>query len=138
MTNSKIYKFIDHEGDIAIEVSGQNFTSLMANCIEATCDIIVPVKDLNLSEEIEFNYEFGDNMNLLVQILTDIIGEFEINDTLYWKMHSITVKENNATIVLSGTKFESPPNALNVLKAVTYHDMMFDLNRGIARITFDI
>lgn len=138
MNSNSHYRFIEHGGDIEIEVYGKGFNELFSNCIESTADIIVPVKDLDCETRIRNEYAFTDSPNLLVQVLTDIIGEFEVSDTLYFMGESIDINDGMATISLCGHKFETAPDAMTVLKAVTYHNLLFDPDAGIARITFDI
>ncbi len=138
MKSSSHYRFIEHGGDIEIEVSGKGFMDLLANCIESSADVIIPLKGLEINSNIELEYEFSDSMNLLVQILTDIIGEFEVNDTLYFRLDSCNMHGKKAGIRLSGHRFPETPGANTILKAATYHNLVFDPQEGRARITFDL
>lgn len=132
------YRMIEHGGDIEIEVYGKTAEELLSNCIFSSADVILPVAGLACDSEITLEYSYSDYPNLIVQIISDIIGEFEINDTLYFHVNSMSAAGRKANIALCGHKFDKTPDACNVLKAVTYHNLVFDPGRGIARITFDI
>ncbi len=132
------YRLIEHGSDVEIEVIGTSLAELVENCVAATADIIVSTEGLEDNSSLEVKYRYSDHANLIVQVLTDVIGEFEVNDTLYYGAVLKEPGSGSAAITFRGHRFSSTPAADTVIKAVTYHNIVFDTNRGIARITFDL
>lgn len=124
--------------DLEIEVEGHGTETLLKNCITASADIIYSVKNLKCDRRIDLEYQFSDFPNLLVQILTDILGEMEIHDILYHRAVKLELGSNGAKFTLCGHKFSRTPAVRNVIKAVTYHKILFDPVAGRADLTFDL
>ncbi len=138
MSGRKRFRYLRHTGDLSVEVFGRNLVELISNAVYATASVLHGVRDLKCGTIRNVDYKFTDEINLMVQILSDVVYYLEIEDILFFRVISADIRHHIGEFTLCGHSFTREYTVRNVIKAVTYHGMSIDPSKGKASIMFDI
>ncbi|MGC8505772.1 MAG: archease [Thermoplasmata archaeon] len=132
------YRIIDHTADLEIIVTGLDIRDLFMNAFSATADLIFDITTLKASVQKHFQFNFTDLKEALVRMLGIIIENVDSRSVLFYKLTYLKISKNTISGKAVGAKIPDDMEPLNVIKAVTYHDLYIDPTGKKARILFDI
>ncbi len=118
------YRLVPHTADLAFEVEGEDWPSLLAAATVALSDLIRPIVPGRSGEEKRIAVDGADREDVLVAWLSEVLYAFEHDGFL----PSGALIDRAATTFAAGRLMGScvdpvadPPD--RVVKAVTYHDL---------------
>lgn len=136
----KKYSFIEHTADIAIKAYGKNLAECFENAACAMFDIISDTKKVKSVGEYELALKASSLEELLVDWLSKLLWLYDTNNFLLGKFK---VKLDEAKIELKARvwgeefKFEKHSRGKEI-KAVTYHMLDVNKEKGYVQVLFDI
>jgi SHS2 domain-containing protein len=132
------YRIIDHTADLEIVVTGSDISDLFMNAFSATADLIFDISALKTTVHKNFQFRFTDLKEAIVNLLGIIIENVDSRSVLFYKLSGFKISSNTVSGNAAGARITDDMEPLNVIKAVTYHDLYIDPAGKEARILFDI
>ena len=139
------YNFIDHTGDIAVEVEGDTFEELFTASAFAWQESVIDKNKINFPDKRTLNIEEQSYEELLVSFLDELNFLFLTQKWIMSKIDIIEIRDNNNKIklkgIIAGENFDNRRHKPKVeIKAVTFHQMEIKRlkNKYYTRIVFDI
>jgi SHS2 domain-containing protein len=139
--NMDKYRFIEHTGDLGMEVFGADLPGLFENAAEGLFDIITDPGTIREKEEREISLEAGGLEELLIRWLTEFIFLFDVEFLLFRSFHILSLDGGKLRAIASGERFDEERHPFKTtVKAATYHQLKIEQVDGIwkARIIFDL
>lgn len=134
----KRFEELNHTGDVGIRAFGTTLDELFANTAAGMFSLIADLATVKPVGEYEVRLTAKDVKALLFDFLAELLflhdtrkvllSEFDV------KVHGLAV---DARVRGERLDRERHPLHLNV-KAVTYHEMVVDPDKGVAQVIFDI
>lgn len=134
----KPYSDRDNTADITIRIFATTASELVANCVLAVASLIHRVVGLRTESRVDYSASYSSPEMAAVDLANHILSEFEISNTLYFSVRKLKMEMGVITAQLLGHHFSGPIKQRNVLKAVTYHNLHFNLIEGYMDLTIDI
>ncbi len=136
----KRFKVIDFYGDVGLEVRGESMEELFENAAKGLSMLITTSK-IKPVIKIEISLTATDKETLLLKWLNELIFYFDAKGFVGSKVVFKKFDQNNLVASVCGDYFDNNKHKAGLLiKAATYHNMLFDTNeKGLyAKIIFDI
>lgn len=137
----KVYKNIEHTGDLGVEVYGNSRENLLANASLALSDIIADTKKVESKREVEWSIEADSPEELLVKQLEEILYRLD-SEGMIFKEFRISLRGLDAIKCLAfGEPLDREKHDFKTeIKAVTHHQLKIHEENGqwLARIIFDV
>lgn len=133
---SKKYQILEHPADLKIKAWGKNLEELFNHILQAINEATQPeVLDQSITTEIKIKSENLEN--LLVDFLSEVIYQTDLNDCVYQKAVFKKLNEQELEGEIFGQKIKTFKTEI---KAVTWHDLEIKRENDIwqATIIFDI
>ncbi len=150
----RIYKLVEHTGDLAFVAYGKDVRELFQNAAFALFDVYADLSKVEESIERQINIsiqaEAGteepaeisiDYEQLLVQWLNHLLYLNEVEDLLFKRFNVVEIKATGLSATACGEKFDPERHAiLTPLKAATYHriEVVQGPDRWRARVVVDL
>jgi SHS2 domain-containing protein len=137
--NEKEQKFelLDHTADLSIKIYGKSDEEIFSNAVYAFNKITVD--DFStISGESELEINSTNIENLLVDFLSRLIFELDVNGIVHIGVNQISIVDNSLRVRLNYTNIGELHEYSNVIKGVTYHNLSYDVKKGYAIVVFDV
>lgn len=139
--NVETFQYIDHVGDLGIEVSGEDLPALFQHAAEAFFQIITDPETIREEERREISVHAASPEELLVKWLTEFVYLLDAESMLFKSFHVRTLDEHCLEAVAVGEHFDALRHPIQtVVKGVTYHQLAIYRDNGVwkARVIFDL
>jgi len=134
----KRYEELDHTADVAIRAYGRTPSELFANAAAGMFSLIEAMDTVQSKGEATVEVTGDDIPNALFRFLSELLFLHETQHIVFREfevsLEGLRVRATARGEAIDRTRHEL---LLNV-KAVTYHTMVVDLEKGEATIVFDI
>lgn len=131
------FELLDHTADLSIKIYGKSDKEIFANAVYAFNKITVDEFSV-IGGESHFIISSTNMENLLVDFLSRLIFELDVNGIIHTGVNMISISNNSINVKLSYTYIGDLHKYSNVIKGVTYHNLSYDANKGYAVVVFDI
>ncbi|MBD3311889.1 archease [archaeon] len=129
------FKFLEHTADIKFRAYGSNINEVFENAAMAFFEAITDTKKVKLKVKKEFSLEAQDKKSLLYDFLEELLVLHEANNYLFSKF-KVEISNHSLKAEVWGEKIKDSHELRNLVKAVTYHDMI--VKEGMAQVVLDI
>jgi len=128
----------EHTADVGIRAYGQTAGELFANAAEGMFSLVADLDGVRPVGEVEVRVTADDAPSLLVKWLSDLLYLHETEHLLF-RSFDVRIEGTSLQGKARGEAIDKERHELKlVIKAVTYHRLSVDLERGVADIIFDI
>jgi protein archease len=119
----RMYRELEHTGDLAIEVTGASRERLFANSLVAMARLMVERDGVGGSEHRELRIITDTDADLLHDLLAAALNLFLI-DGFIWRRAKVASGDGEVSATLTGETFDrGRHHLLEEIKAVTYHNL---------------
>ena len=134
----KRWEELDHTADVAIRAYGRTPSELFANAAVGMFSLIVNLDTVQPRGEARVDVTGDDVPNALLQFLSELLFIHETQRVVL-KEFDVAVEGTRVRATERGEGIDRARHELLLnVKAVTYHTMTVDLERGEATVVFDI
>lgn len=137
-----MFQLIDHTGDFAAVLTGQNIDALLQSSVDALLAVLCgPKPAVGLPEHVEVNLDAIDEAALIVALGNEVLFLLEVEGFLTGAAKLLKWEEGRATVKLSGEGFEQERHRIErPIKAVTHHGVGLEEADGALRyeMVFDL
>jgi len=136
----KKYDIIEHTADIGIKAYGKNLSECFENAAVGMFDIISDTKKIKPVGEYEISLKSDTVEELLVDWLSKLLTVSDISNVLFGKF-DVSVDEEKCELNANvyGEIFDSERHTVGKeIKAVTYHILEVNKEKGYVQVLFDI
>jgi len=124
----KPFEILAHTADLRIKLNGSSLEELFSNGVAALAYLLYhqeqyPTPTVKREVEITAN----DLNSLLVDFLSEVLAQSEINKEVYWKVNLKTLTETALEAELLGSKVEIFDEDV---KAITHHEAEIKKHQG--------
>ena len=136
----KKYDIVEHTADIGIKAYGKNLSECFENAAVGMFDIISDTKRIKPVGEYEISLNSDTIEELLVDWLSKLLTISDINNVLFGKFDvSINEEKCELNAKVYGENFDSEQHTVGKeIKAVTYHILEVNKEKGYVQVLFDI
>ena len=134
----RAFEELDHTADCGIRAYGTTLDELFANAAAGMFSLITDLETVKPVGEYEVRVRSKDLKALLFDFLSELLF---VHETQRLLLSKFDVKVNDLAVDarVRGEPIDRARHPLHLnLKAVTYHEMIVDLDGGIAQVIFDI
>ena len=142
MSEDKPYEIFDHTADVGIIVRGKRVEELFEKAAYGMFDIITEVDKVEPVGKYRIQVKSPTLEDLLVDFLSELLYVFS---TEYFVMCDFNVRisrdEEGYTLngIALGEPFDLKKHGIKIeIKAVTYHELELNVEKGYAKVLFDI
>lgn len=129
------FKFLEHTADIKFKAYGSNINEVFENAALAFFEAITDTKKVKPKVKKEFSLEAQDKESLLYDFLEELLVLHEASNYLFSKF-KVEVNNHSLKAEVWGEKIKDSHELRNLVKAVTYHDMI--VKEEMAQVVLDI
>lgn len=137
----KRFRFLDHGGDVGVEVLGASLSELFQNAAEAFFRIITDPKTVRRKQSRRLTLKGETPEQLLVAWLNELLYLFETERLLLSRFRIDRIDEGSLEAHAEGETYDERRHPIKTLvKAVTFHQLQLHEEEGLwkARIIFDL
>ncbi len=131
------FELLDHTADLSVKIFGRSHKEIFSNAVYAFNKITVD-EFSGISGETELSITSGTIENLFVDFLSRLIFELDANSIIYVGIKEFSLNNNSMKTIMSFSKIGDSHEYSNVIKGITYHDLVYDVIDGFAIVVFDI
>lgn len=134
----KRFEELDHTADVAIRAYGRTPSELFANAAAGMFSLIVSPGTVRPRGEARVDVTGEDVPNALFRFLSELLFLHETQRVVFSEFE-VSLEGLRVAATARGEAIDRARHELLLnVKAVTYHGMAVDLERGEATVTFDI
>lgn len=134
----KRFEELDHTADCGIRAYGATLDELFANVAAGMFSLITDLEMVKPVGEYEVRVRSKDLKALLFDFLSELLFVHETQRLLLSEFN-VKVEKLAVDARVRGEPIDRTRHPLHLnLKAVTYHEMIVDLDGGVAQVIFDI
>ena len=134
----KRFEELDHTADVGIRAYGKTLDELFANAAAAMFSLITDLAAVRPVGEYEVKVQAKDVKTLMVDFLSELLFLHETERLLLCEF-DVNVTDVAVDARVRGERIDRDRHPLHLaMKAVTYHEMVVDAQRGVAQVIFDI
>ncbi|MFA6531178.1 MAG: archease [Candidatus Micrarchaeia archaeon] len=132
------YRFVEHTSDIIIEATGKTFSEAFEWLAKGMFTQMGEAKTEKATEKFGIEADAGAMDILVVKALSELLAELEIREITPFKV--AVEKFDKAKITLSFSVYGEKKAPKNIIKAVTFHELIVKEEKGkwTIRVLFDI
>jgi SHS2 domain-containing protein len=137
----KRFKFLDHTGDLAMEVYGQSLTDLFENAGQALFHVITDPLEVEDRVEREVALTYDELGTLMVDWLSELLYLHDVEGLLFSSFKVGSLGAGHFLAKAWGEFFEEEKHIIRTeVKAVTFHQLEVTQQRGSwrARVILDL
>ncbi|HYM38983.1 MAG TPA: archease [Thermoplasmata archaeon] len=132
------YEEIEHTADVGIRAFGKTASALFARAAEGMFNLIADITKVKPTGELEIRLAAQDLPSLLVAWLSELLFLHETEHLLFCRFQ-VRVRGTSLHARAWGEAIDRRRHGLKLaVKAVTYHRLSVDLERGVAEVIFDV
>ena len=135
------FKFLDHTGDLGIEIYGQNLRELFENAGESLFHVITDPSTVEEKVEKEITLNYGDLETLMVDWLSELLYLHDTEGLLLRRWQVRRIGEGCFEATTWGEFFHEGRHKIRTgVKAVTFHQLEVKEKGGRwqARVILDL
>jgi SHS2 domain-containing protein len=135
------YKFIDHTGDLGIQVFGENLPELFRHAGEAFFHIITERKKVRKSMSRKITVNADGLEDLLVNWLNEFVFLFDTEMLLFRDFDIPSLNEHHLEATVHGEPYDEKRHPIKTtVKGATYHQLEIYKEKDIwkAQVIFDV
>jgi SHS2 domain-containing protein len=134
----KRFEELDHTADVGIRAYGKTLDELFANAAAGMFSLITDLAAVRPVGEYEVKISAKDAKALLFDFLSELVFLHDTQKLLFCEF-DVTVAGLAVDARARGERIDRTRHPLHLnVKAVTYHAMEVDPERGVAQVIFDI
>ncbi len=137
----KVYKNIEHTGDLGVEVWGRSREELLENAGLALTDLIASVDKIRPRKEVSWTVDAESPEELLVKQLQEILFRLDSEGMVFSEFRIRLSGPDSLVCSALGEPLDRDQHAFKTeIKAATYHRLKIIEGKGkwVARIIFDV
>lgn len=138
----KRFEELEHTADVGIRAHGKTLDALFANAAAGMFSLITDLKTVEPKGEYEVRLTAKDGKSLLFDFLSELLVIHETQKVLFSRFTAkVTPKPPGLAVDARarGERIDKKRHPLHLMvKAVTYHGMVLDAEKGVAEVIFDI
>jgi SHS2 domain-containing protein len=141
------YELMEHTADAMVRVRGRTLAEILINAAFAMFDLQYSLDRVEASEERKVEASAPDREMLLVRLLTALLSLSEAEEIVFKEFDVVATHDPmtggpgdrfRARCVARGERFDPARHERRIhVKAVTYHMLQVDEERGEAVVVFD-
>ena len=138
---AKVYRSIDHTGDLGVEVFAEGMAELIRLASLALSDTLVEADRIELRLRREWSLEAESEEGLLVAQLQEILFRMDAEGMVFGKYEIELTSPGRLRCRAAGEPLDRQRHGFKTeIKAVTYHGLRIEEKAGkkTARIIFDV
>ncbi len=125
------FRFLDHTGDLGIEVYGQDLMELFENAGQALFHVITDPSMVEGKVEKEISLIYDDLGTLMVDWLSELLYLHDVDGLLFGRFHVRSIGDRDFKAKAWGDFFEERKHVIRTeVKAVTFHQLEVKQKRG--------
>lgn len=135
------FREIDHTADLAVEITGNSFSDLLASSGEGLFSLIADSGRIEIRDEIPVSVNGDGPEELLHAWLCELLGQFNISGFVARSCVIDHITADRVDGRIRGEKLDLVRHGFRTeIKGVTYHDFRVWKEDGLwrARIIFDV
>lgn len=135
------FRYIDHTGDLGLEVFGADIPSLFEHAAEGFFEIITEPATIREEEEREISVKADGLEELLVAWLEEFVFLFDTQSLLFKSFRILSLDEREMRAVAMGEHYDEARHPIKtIIKGATYHQLKIEQTDGTwrAKIIFDL
>ncbi|MFO7984665.1 MAG: archease [Desulfatiglandaceae bacterium] len=118
------FRYLDHTGDLGMEVYGNTLEALFEHAGEGFTRIITDPSTVQASTELEISLEAADTEQLLVEWLTELIYQFDAHGWLFREFHVHAIDSGHLSGIARGERYNPTRHPIRTtVKGATYHQL---------------
>lgn len=140
LTGVLSYRILDHTADTGIEASADSLASLIDQLATGMFALMAPVEPCPEETTVEVEVAAPTLEDLIVDVLSELLYEAEINDLILCGFHTTLLGPTRARVKTGAVATSDVDLAGPPIKAVTYHDLTVSNTDGswFGRVYFDV
>ena len=120
-----MYKFLEHEADVGIQVSSTSLEKMFEEGAKALFDLMVSIKGVRTVKKISISCKGNDTETLFVEWLNALLAQKDIHNMFFSKFE-VKIKENSLKATVYGEKINIEKHKPKIeVKAATYSGLKF-------------
>jgi len=132
------YKLLEHTADALVEAHGKDLGVLFSNAAYAMFDLMTDLSKVKPKGESKVTLEADSREQLLVDFLQELLFLHETEGVVLSKF-DVKTDGRKLDALVWGEKFDEKRHTKHaVVKAVTYHMLKFDDEKGTVTVLFDV
>lgn len=132
------YEELNHTADVGIRAYGATLEELFANAAAGMFSLITDLEKVRAVGEVGVRVQGDDPGSLMVNWLSELLFVHETQHLLLSEFE-VTLDGLALTGRARGERIDKRRHTLNlVVKAVTYHKLRIEPEKGVAEVIFDI
>jgi len=135
------YRFINHTGDLGVEIFGQSLPQLFQYAAEAFAEIVTDPKTVLAKETREIFLQADGIETLLIHWLNEFVYLFDTDGLIFADIEILYLDDCQVKARVRGEPFDDDRHEIRtVIKSATYHQLKVSRKNGLwqARVIFDI
>jgi SHS2 domain-containing protein len=135
------FRYIDHTGDLGMEVFGEDLPALFQHAAEGFFDIITDPATIRENEKREIFVRAEGREELLIQWLEEFVFLFDTESLLFKSFQMRSLEEGELHAVGMGEPYDPERHPIKtVVKGATYHQLEIQQidHMWKAQIIFDL
>jgi len=135
------FRYLDHTGDLGIELSARSPETLFERAGEAFTEILTDPDTVRPSATVEIAVEGGDLEQLLVEWLTELIYRFDAQGWLFRRYRIRSLDDHRLDGTAEGEPYDPDRHTIRTtVKGATYHQLEVTRTEDgwKARVIFDL
>ena len=142
MEDEKPYEIIEHTADIGILVRGERVEELFEKAAYAMFDLMVDLTNVDAIGKYRIKLESPTLEDLLVDFLSELLYVYSVEFFVMCDFN-VHIHQTEGGYILKGIGLGEPLNKEKhriklEIKAVTYHELEINIEKGYAKVLFDI
>jgi SHS2 domain-containing protein len=118
------FRYLDHTGDLGVELFGRTAEELFVHAGEAFTDILTDPESVRASEEVEIAVEGADLEQLLVEWLSELIYRFDARGMLFRRYRVRSLDDRRLRGTARGERYDPGRHMIKTtVKGATYHQL---------------
>jgi SHS2 domain-containing protein len=118
------FRYLDHTGDLGVELFGRTAEELFVLAGEAFTDILTDPDAVRPSGEVAITVEGEDLEQLLVEWLTELIYRFDAQGWLFRRYRVRSLDDHRLSGAAEGEPYDPDRHTIKTtVKGATYHQM---------------
>lgn len=132
------YKLLEHTADAMVEAYGKDLGERFGNAAYAMFDLMTDLKNVEPKGELKITLSAESRDRLLVDFLEQLLFLHETEDLIFSRFEVKTDGKKLEALVWGERFDEKRHSKRTVVKAITYHRMEFDDEKGTVILLFDV
>ena len=135
------YRFIDHTGDLGVEVFGDSLGALFQHAGEAFTEIITDAKTIRKRISKRVFLQADQVEDLLVRWLNELVFLFDMDGLLGASFEIASIDDRHIEATVQGEGYDENRHPIKTaVKSATYHqlEVVREGNLWRARVIFDL